>query len=354
MAYDFSAAVKAATDFVNHQEASGNGVNSYRYPLVYPQPNGTIVVRLLFNPKSSQILRLVNRHEKIACYKTYGIECPICKVMEQVKDMTGQDPFGRTKASRARGICFAQYISSTYPISKGENRGNVQSGETILFMYPWSVYQQLNTLIQAVAQSPTGMDQAFCHAQTGLIVQVNVDAGFKYTTSNVPYMTIQTNQSDEDFIKMLDGMDSLNEQVLPSTINETVDKQVKEYANAIYNQYIAPRTPTYGVPQNTAPQNMNSFLTPIIDTRNTGSPYVNFNQTINQTTATQGTGSVSYPNVSGGTLQGFTAMNPPEEVPFKEVAQANSNQPNCFGKHQANTAQCLCCPVEVDCMSVSR
>ena len=229
MAYDFSQAVNAAKAIADRSE--GQATPTYKYPLVYPQPGQTIVVRPLFNPKSNSIVRLINRHEKIPCYRSYGFkkeECPICKVQEDVKNLTGTDPFGRTSASKARGICFAQFISSTIPVEKGQNKGVLQPGELILFMFPWSVYTQINTQITAVAQTPTGMDQAFCHASQGLFVQVSVTNDYKYTTTNVPYMTFNpSNLTDEQFLAQLDGMDNLNDQVIPATLTDEVVAQFK-------------------------------------------------------------------------------------------------------------------------------
>ena len=326
MAFDFQNAVSTAKKVVEAQESNGNQSVSYAYPLVYPQKGHNIVVRPLFNPASGQIVRLVNRHEKVACYRTYGIDCPICKVQQQVKDMTGQDPFGRGGKSKSRGICFAQYISSTNQIDKGNNQGILQPGEIILFMFPWSVYSQINAIIQGVAQTPTGMDQAFSHAQQGLFLQVTVSPDFKYTTINVPYMTFQTPQTDDDFMKMLEGMQNLNDQVLPSTITEDVDKQVKEYADAIYRQYVAPRVPnqTQQVPQPVSyptqptPQPTSQPITQPTYTPSSAVPYSNV-QSINQGPAQTATGS----------------------------------KPACYGKHENGAAKCICCPCEVECMDPS-
>lgn len=330
--YDFQAAVEAARAAVAKSGNDGSSQN-YRYPLVYPQAGHSLTVRLLFNPPSGQIVRLVNRHEKVPCYRTYNIECPICKVMQEVKDATGQDPFGRNKASRARGVAFAQYISSTNQIDKGGNNGILQPGELILFMFPWSVYQQINALIQAVAQTPTGMDQAFCHSQSGLFIQVSATADFKYTTTSVPYMTFPTQQSDDDFMKMLDSMDNLNDQVVPSAITQEVDKQVKEYADAIYRQYITPRIPTQTMPA--APQTVNGG---------------NFNQPT--------------PPSAFGTLYSTGSAVPPAYYPqavtqspqapqTPAVPQQSTNAPACYCQHKDNDPQCICCPYEVGCIQRS-
>lgn len=314
MAFDFQSAIAAASAVVEKQESQSS--KEYTYPLVYPQVGQSIVVRPLFNPKSGQIVRLVNRHEKVACYRTYGIDCPICKVQQQVKDMTGQDPFGRAKKSKARGICFAQYISSTNQYDKGNNRGILQPGETILFMFPWSVYTQINALIAAIGQTPTGMDQAFCHSQSGMYIQVSVSPDFKYTTTNVPYMTFPSSQSDEEFMNMLEGMESLTEQVLPSTITEEVDKQVKEYADAIYRQFINPQVPNQAPYQTPTPQPVDYIATSVQQT-----PLMNMSTT---------------PPVGAQSIQ------PPVTEQFQN--------PACFGNHQDNSPQCICCPVEMLCV----
>ena len=380
--FDFTAAVNAAKEVVERQENREGSQGKNSYTLVYPQPGQTIVVRPLFNPKSGKIVRLVNRHEKVPCYRTYGVECPICKVMQQVKDMTGTDPFGRQKASKGRGICLAQYISSTNPIDKGNNQGNVQPGEIILFMFPWSVYQQINVMIQAIAQSPTGMDQAFCHAQTGFFIQVSVTGDYKYTTTNVPYMTFQSNLTDESFMSLLDKLESIDEMVIPSSITAEVSKQVKEYEDSIYKQYIAPRVPNLGPQQ--VPQSLSNTIPTIpVPQGQTpgyqgGTPYA-----IPTTTVPQ---NINVVPTTGQPVQtpystASTPINPPVQTPYtfgtssadqiaelsKEVDDdlpfdltppvapptVTNNVPACYGKHQDNSPQCIICPVEMQCSQSS-
>lgn len=336
--FDFSSAVAAAKAVTERQEGQSN-VN-YTYPLVYPQVGQTIVIRPLFNPKSGQIIRLVTRHEKVACYKTYGIECPICAVQQQVKDMTGQDPFGRSKKSRSRGICFAQYISSTAPYEKSNGQGQIQPGDIILFMFPWSVYTQINATISAIGQTPTGMDQAFCHAQSGLYLQISVSPDYKYTTTNVPYMTFPTQQTDDEFMTMLEGMESLAEQVLPSTITEEVDKQVKEYTDAIYRQFINPQVPNQAPP--VTPQPMQVTPNPTATSYNPIPPVA----------STASAPTVSVPN-NGAQPSVSLDQVPfvPDNVPNNTVENQN---PPCFGKHQENSPQCICCPAEMTCTEASK
>ncbi len=322
---DFSAAVAAAQAVVDRQ-MSGNGGASYKYPLIYPPKGNTIVVRPLFNPKSGQVVRLINRHDtnnkdigKVACYRTYNQECPICKMQEQIKDALGQDPFGRVSSSKSRGICFAQFVSSTIPIEKNKDHETLKQGDIILFMFPWSVYQQINTTIQAIAQTPTGMEQAFSHATTGLVIQVTVDDSFKYTTVQVPYITVDTGLTDEQFIAQLESMDDLSEQLLPKTITDDVKKQVDEYTQLLYDQYIAPKTPSYT--NNSTPQTVE--------------------QAISSPTVSQ-TGSL--PNTTPSTPATANSTTPIQESP-----QQNPERPACYGKHEEGKPLCICCPVELEC-----
>lgn len=351
--FDFQSAISAAAAVVDKQSQQNNGGN-YKYPLVYPQAGHTVVVRPLFNPKSGQILRLVNRHEKTPCYRTYGIDCPICSIQQQVKDMTGQDPFGRTKRSVSRGICFAQYISSTYQIEKSNNQGVLQPGDIVLFMFPWSVYSQINTIIQAVSQTPTGMDQAFCHAQSGMFIQVNVTADFKYTTTNVPYMTFPTRQTDDEFVRMLEDMDNLLDQVIPATITEEVDKQVKEYTDAIYRQYVAPSVPN----QAPAPAQVVPLSGPMAPPQftATGTP-----QAVPSAPVTMSDPSYNYPTYPTTTTttptQTVPPYTPPQQTPAMMTTSASvpgtGSRPECFGRHTANSPTCICCPEEMTCIVAS-
>ena len=350
MAFDFTAAVQTALS----STGNGDGEKTYKYKLVYPQKGGVLTLRLLFNPKSNLITRLVQRHEKVACLRTYGKskeECPICKMQEDVKNTTGMDPFAKTSATKSRGVSFAQFISSTVPIE------GVNPGDNIVFMYPWSVYQQINQMIQATAQSPTGMDMAFCHSNNGMFIQITVTNDFKYSCVQLPYMTFTNGMTDEQFIEMLNNMDSLNDQVLPAQITEEVMKQVNEYAQEIYKQYLEPKTtPTYGVPQNTAPIGFNTVpqqtnVVPPQPTAPQPVPSVPFNQPYTSTPLQN----VVTPAITP--IANFAA-NP--TVPVTPVISTNAvpntanSVPACFGQHVDGEPKCICCPVEVQCLGAKK
>lgn len=353
MAYDFQAALDQAKAALN-KNSDSNNQTSYKFPLVYPQKGTSLTVRLLFNPKSGLVSRLVHRHEKTACYRTYGTECPICKVMEDVKNATGQDPFGKKKASKSRGISYAQFISckdangNDFQLSKGkpEDKQFIQSGDTILLMYPWSVYDQINQIIAGCGQTPTGMEQAFCHADTGLFVNITTSEDYKYTTNAVPFFTFNPNNfTNEQFLASLDNLDDLKEQVLPSQINDDVAKQVQEYADEIYKQYITPMTPTAnppqvqpvagGVPQPqiSVPNIGNAFQQQVPQTNNVVPPLNNPTTTV--------------PAINNQVPYQTTSVNTP--APQGAV----NSKPQCFGNHQANDPKCIICPYEIVCSQPS-
>lgn len=338
MAYDFSAAIAAAQQAIESQ--GNNSAPTYKYPLVYPQKGTSITIRPLYNPASGQILRLVYRHEKTACYLTYNQECPICKMHQDIQSLTSQDLFNR----KARGICFAQYISSTAPISKGDNKGNLQSGEIILFMFPRTVYNAMNEQIQVISQNPTGMDQAFSHPEQGLYLQISVDANFQYTTTTVPYSSYPlknpdgTNMNEDQFMTFLDNIDDLYEQVLPKEITEDTRKQVQEYCDELYKQYIQPSTPTAGVPQGTAPQSFNTVA------QQAPMPP----QAPPQTNIPQSTPAVN--NVPPAPPAPQTApVNNPALAQTPATSGTNANRPQCFGCYNGSSPNCICCPEDLVC-----
>ena len=318
---DFSKAIELANQVVEDNNEKEGRATNYKYPIVYPAAGHSIVFRPLFNPKSGLVVRLINRHEKVPCYRTYNVDCPICKIQKEVRNMTGQDPFGRKSSSKSRGICFAQYISSTnrIEIDRNGSKTAVNPGDIVLMMFPWSVYQNVNQTIQAVSQSPTGMDQAFSHANTGLYIQVTVSPDYKYTTTPVPYMSFDSRMSDDDFIKMLENdLDDLTTQILPNTITPEVDKAVKEYVDEIHRQFVSPRVVNNVYPQQAQ---VATFTNPTVSTSTTGTPPAN-------------------PQVS-------TASSTASEN------KVESSMPKCYGSHQDNNPTCVCCPHEIVCIEAS-
>ena len=365
MAYDFSSAINAATQTVNGTKAE-NGVK-YPYPLVYVPKGETIVVKILFNPKSGQIARPVNRHDfegnKVACYRTYGMECPICKLLNEVTAVHGKDLLGKS-LSKTRGISFAQYMSSTNPIEVGGegHKTPLKPGDIILFMYPWSVYTQINAMIQAVSQSPSGMERAFCTADEGLFLQIQCSSDYKYTTVLVPYMAYKSGLTNEQYTKMLDEMPNLNEQVLPSSVTSEIDAQVKETVNTIYKKYIAPRVPN----QNTATIEPITLNTPVqapaspnimpaqapVNNNNINEDDLPFYLSSEQETPNVITGKQLFagaPAFNTGTPLPNMGNTVSQTVPVNQTAPVNG-KPECYGQHQDGTPKCIVCPHELTCI----
>ena len=90
MGFDLSSLINQATQFTENQQNNQNGGPK----LVYPGP-GTLKVKLLYNPKSNLVARQIKRHKvenaSATCLGTYGMECPICKSVANIKNATGVD-----------------------------------------------------------------------------------------------------------------------------------------------------------------------------------------------------------------------------------------------------------------------
>lgn len=360
MQFDFSKVLENAKNAI---ETTDSEKVSYPYPLVYPAPGQTLIVKILYNPASGQITRLVNRHDKIACLRTYGQECPICKKMQEVMDVLGpgQDPFGKKK-SKARGISYATLISATKPIKSGEKILN--PGDTVMLMYPWSVYKQISQALTAITTTPSALERAFENPNEGLFIQISVsdDNKYQYTTTVMPYMTFATGMTDEGYRTWLSSMPSLNEQVLPSTITEAVSKAVQEYVTEIHNTYIAPRIPNLNVTQNNIPTNIGNInpnvgnpniaqmpQTPVVNNVpnipfNTGTPIPNMGNTVNTGSPLPNMGNtIAQQNVQNAQMQNLN------NIIAAQQNQLNNNKPSCYKQYQENAPKCMCCPYEVQC-----
>ena len=88
--FDLSQVLQQANQVSAESGESSGG----REKLIYPQ-NGKLKVRILFNPKSQVVIRKFERHTvngtKVPCMSNYGQDCPICKVLSDIKNAKGTD-----------------------------------------------------------------------------------------------------------------------------------------------------------------------------------------------------------------------------------------------------------------------
>lgn len=333
MSYDFTALAKQAQDAINNSNNANN--TSFKYALVYPG-QGDLSVRLLYNPASSLVSRLISRHNiqsgnstiKVPCLRTYGQECPICKVLKDIKAATGQEL--TSFRSQTRAISFAQYVSSSYNINEGRSTP-INPGDVILLMYPWTVYGDIQSYISEVASTPSGMTEAFTRA-SGYVTKITRGSDNKYTVTNSPFSKFESAKSDEEFLKIIEGVESLNEQVLSSAITEEMTAQINGVVNDLTTRYLvpqAPQVPTYGQPMNAGQ---------VYAQQPPQYPQQTMNVGPNMTMPTQ----AQYPP----NPQSAPVMQSPNVAP-------QSANPECFGKYDPSSDTCLICPNELSCQQAS-
>lgn len=312
--YNFDSVTSQAKQVVE----SSNSTGGYKYSLLYPN-TGTVNVRLLFNPSSGLITRLIHRHtigdNKVPCMKTWGEECPICKLINEIEGATGLS-LGSLK-SKSRGISLVQFINATYPV--GTQKSPINPGDVILMMYPWSVYKALNEYIAQIASTPTGMIEAFTKLEA-YAVGITKTADNKYQVVPNPYMKYRSPgvNTDEEFCKFIESIESLSDQILPVAPTEEVVNSINLAVETLTNQYL----------------NVSPTVVP-------GS-YSNAEPT---------TFNMASPNIPTNTPPTIEDL---QELPFDMHAPVNTTMPTpaCFGKHVGSPA-CMMCPAELSCKSAS-
>ena len=236
MAFDLSSVVKQANEAITSGENKGS-----KYAIFYPGV-GTSVVKLLFNPKSNSLFRLINRHEwldkqKVPCLKTFGrdVECPICKAIQDVKNAKGID-LSRHKA-KVRGLAFAQLESVDYPLT---GKYAPSEGDIVLFMFPWTVYTALSQAIADAQSNPEQLEQLIA-SNEGYAFTIRHSEDNKYTTMPSIFKKYKTCSSDEEFNKLLENLDSLNDLMVPASLDAMTEEQmnkVKKVADEINMKYL--------------------------------------------------------------------------------------------------------------------
>jgi hypothetical protein len=328
MAFNFEDVINSAN------QALQNSGSSYKYSLMYPG-TGTLTVKLLFNPASNSVLRLVNRHtigdKKIACMKTYGKDCPICKAIEDVKNAKNID-LGKM-GSKIRGIAFAQYVESTYKVDD-----RIHKGDVVLLMYPWSVYKDISQILSQV-KTPQELESLIAQNE-GFVFNINRGIDNKYSTQVSPFSKYRSCGSDEEFVNLLNGLESLNEQVLPSVPDDNMKNDIIQASNEITQTYLVSKGPQYATnPTDQQSTNLGGFMQ---NQQSPASGFMNVPEGMPLPFATQ--------------TYHTTPTPAPTTAPQTQTSQSNTNvdrpdgAPECFGKHgSVDQNQCLLCPHEIVC-----
>ena len=145
MAFDFNKIIAEETKRQEDVARSGSGNGGIGFKTVYPYANGRLEFKFIGNEPSNSLYRELVFHEywknkkkqKVPCLqKMYGMECPICKAVENVQDTFGADDIFRKYGFKKQGIMFAKLLNFSPDNYFGDTRNPPKPGEIVLFMFP--------------------------------------------------------------------------------------------------------------------------------------------------------------------------------------------------------------------------
>lgn len=336
-------------------EASEGGSGG-KEKLVYPK-TGTIKVKLLFNPKSQTVIRRIERHtigdSKVPCLSYYGQDCPICKILGDIENLSGSNLWKQKRT--IRGFCYAEYISDNYKWDNEQEKP--QPGEIIMLMFPWTIYQDLNKIM---SQAGAKLGQVVA-SNVGYVINIEKwieGQQTKYKAAVDAFeLEHKTRNTDEEYNEILMNLDDLNEKFMPISINDVIIKKAKDAAEGLTKEYMSPAVSNYG----TAGQNLGSMAgAPPVSTNyyrdpTSGQEYDLINNQWVPRPKTPPVPPVPSTSQFGGipqsqqTQQTNQFMNPP----INESNSSNDDKPECYGKHGCDANKCLVCFREADCALAS-
>lgn len=314
MSFDFSKATQSAHDAAS----SSGGNNEFKYKLVYPD-EGSMTLKLLFNPASGLLMRKISRHtigdEKVPCLEMYGMKCPLDEVIKEIRATKGDNALSWQYDSVFRSLGYAQYIDSSYH-AKMENNG-IGKGDVILLMSPWTVFKGISNIVNTAAENPENLRQLMA-SNEGIVIRVQCTRGTRveYQVAVDPFQKYTSCPSEAEFEKLLTELPSLNSAMYPETVSPEIIKKVGDLAIYMNQKYLG------------------SSIAPVSAAAMQMSPPANLGQAMG--------------------LQNTSAANtfvPPQQPP--QGNPASTGNPTCMGMFgQVDSSKCLLCPSEFNCRSM--
>lgn len=302
--YDLSGLQASAQEELEESEKRSQNNNGPK--IVYPIDNGTFRIKLLFNPKANAVQRKVTRHvvgkDKIPCLSVYGEDCPICKAISSAEEEHGKECGAWSKYGyKTRGVSLAVLIDHDKGMFKGDR--DPKKGETILFMYPPTLYNKINEIIVKAGSHIEDL-VVNNNGKTIEITRKQKSGGFPdYDVSVYAYGDEKVCETDDEFDDLIENLPNLNEQIMPNYPTEEILEKVRAAAETIDAEYASGRV-------------MNPNKPP---------------KDNDKEDEDSKSGSIA------------------SEV-SESTTEDNGDKPSCFGNHNDDDNKCLICPFECDCM----
>lgn len=338
MAFDFS---KIIAEETKKQEQANQGGSGIGYKTLYPFANGRLELKFIGNEPSGLLYREIVYHEyyvdnkkyQVPClHQMYGIDCPICNMVQAVQDKIDDKNVWRKYGYKQRGIMFAKLLNITPDNYFGDNKNPAKQGDIVIFMFPKSAMAELRKLIIEYGDEIGTLFTENTTRNVTLKVETQANGFPAYTffvKNNTSSLCVDDNGNLDDvaFAEFMKNMPNLKEVKFPSAPTEemmTAQKAVCEEMSRLYfgNVNVSQQF------ENAAPTNVaNTTAAPANSTIAPNAPVQTDNQTINTASA----------NTASESVNTTTSEDP------------RGSKPPCWGNNQYNEV-CAACPWDAECI----
>ena len=319
---------------VNSRGNKGNGL-----PMVYPHNNGTFRIKLLFDEKSGLLQRKLIRHnsgnKKLPCLSMYGEDCPVCAKVAEIQDSQGRESGVFSKYGyNTKCICHAVLMNDDDNAVNSDRQDKLKIGDAFIMMYPVSLYNKINELIVKSGEHITSL----LATNEGKTIEIsrkqNGNGPIEYNASIYAFGDEKVRNTEEEFNELLESLPSLNEEMVPSSPTEDIRNSIKALVETIDAEFVSGKVINPNNQESVNQQNQSK-------NENNGASIADAMNPPVEDSKPEEQHNEPAPSTSSNSGMNITMGN-----------NAESDRPECFGKHSDTEKKCMLCPAEVDCMMV--
>ena len=339
MSFDLSSVMEAAKTAV---EGTSSGNN---YPTIIYPANGTIRVRLLFNPKSNSVMRLIHRHKldsgKIDCAAHYGQDCPVCKQLETIRTVKGLDLW--TLKSKTYGIAYAQFIDVSTGYDFGNRRNVPKRGDLIVLMFPWSVYSQISGCIQKAGEN-AGQLLVDNESKPIIIERKLTNDRVEYRVDVDSFTQFKSCESQAQFDQFLMDLPDLSDTITPKEMPEGLLTKLQLEADNLNVKYLG------GSPTMVAP----TYVPPVPNAAPAPAPAPTTATPVTQTNVTTSEDSQQTSDAENSDVPWDNSVTSQQDQTRVNTNNDTTAPKPCFGNLNLSNKDCLICSHTIECSKASK